>query len=229
MPAFNASPFGPAVPYLYAGVPAYLFGSWEQDRSPAQMYVTSVAVSSDVATLGVTIYGGSIPAVGSLISVQGTVTNGGAFNLTGQALTAVNIASNGVGSVSFALTAADLATTPDAGVAIVPQPEVPEALSGTTGPSVAVAMANSSFGGDLDRTVTAVCEFTTLPTAATISLQGSMFLDPAQFVTLGTIATVASGAVTANGLTVTEKWLFYRALPSGVTGTGEFTCKITGA
>ncbi len=229
MPAFNVSPFGSAVQLLYAGVPAYLFGSWAQDQSPTQMYVTSVAVSSDVATLGVTVHGGSIPDIGSLISVQGTVTGSGAFNVTAQALTAVNIAANGVGTVSFALTAANLVTTADAGAAIVPQPEVPEALSSATGASVAVAMANSSFGGDLDRTVTAVCEFTTLPTAATVSLQGSMFLDPAQFVTIGTIATVASGAVTANGLTVTEKWLFYRALPSGVTGTGEFTCKITGA
>ncbi|MGC9199534.1 MAG: hypothetical protein ACP5E5_11460 [Acidobacteriaceae bacterium] len=229
MPAFNSSPFGPAVQLLYAGVPAYLFGSWGQDHSPSQMYVTSVAVADDVATLGVTVYGGAIPAVGSLISVQGTQTSSGVFNVVGQELTAVEIAANGVGSVSFALTTANVASTPDAGVAIVPQPEVPEALSSSTGASVAVAMANSSFGGDLDRTVTAVCEFTALPTTATVSLQGSMFLDPAQFVTIGTIATVADGAVTANGVTVTEKWLFYRALPSGVTGSGEFTCKITGA
>lgn len=229
MSAFNKSPFAAAVRLLQSGVAAYLFGSWPQDKSPTQMYVTSVAVTADVATLGVTIYGGDIPAVGSLISVQGTQTDTGAFNVTNQALTAVNIASTGVGTVSFALTAATLATTADAGIAIVPQPETPEAIIDTTGASVAVAMPNNSQGGDLDRTVTAVCEFQTIPTAATVSLQGSMFLDDAQFVNIGTIATVAGGAVTANGITTIEKWLFYRALVSGVTGTGEFTCKIAGA
>lgn len=224
MPFFNKSPFAAAVKLLYAGVAEYLFGSWPQDVSPTKMYVTSVAIATNVATLGVTVYEGNIPAVGSLISVQGTQNAAGAFNVTNAVLTGVAIGSTGSGTVTFALTGADLATAAAAGISIVPQPEVPEAIA--AGASVAVAMSNNSFGGDLDRTVTAVCNFPTLPTAVTVELQGSMFLDDVQFVNLGVIATVAGSAVTVNGLTVVANWLFYRALVSGITGAGTITCKI---
>jgi hypothetical protein len=218
MTAYNKSPFAPQPKLLYAGVAEYLFGSWPQDKSPTQMYVTSVAIAADVATLGVTVFGGDIPAVGSLISVQGTQTSAGAANVTNAVLTGVAIASNGVGTVSFALTAGNQATTPDAGVAIVPQPIQMETI--VVEASVAVAMSNNSFGGDLDRTVTAQAIFGTLPTAVTIALQGAMFNEDAAFVTLGTIATVAAGAVTANGFTEIANYLFYRALVSGLTGAG---------
>ncbi len=234
MPAFNPAPFpfGPAPKLLYAGVAEYFFGSWPQDTSPTKMYVTSVAIASNVATLGVVVYEGNVPAVGSLISVQGTQVNS-EFNVTNAVLTAVSIPTTGstagTGTVSFALTGTNVSTTADAGMAIVPQPELSEAIAAQA--SVVVAMAQTSAGGDLDRTVTAVCEFPTLPTAVTVSLQGSMFNDPtgANFVTLGTIATVAAGAVTANGLTLSAKWLYYRALVSGLTGTGQMICRIAGA
>lgn len=224
MPAYNNSPFAAAVKLLYAGVAEYLFGSWRQDVSPTKFYVTSVAIAANVATVGVTIYEGEPPAVGSLISIQGTQNGTGEFNVTNAALTGVNLNSAGVGTVTFALVGANLATTADAGIAIVPQPIKLEAIA--AGASVAVAMSNNSFGGDLDRTVTAQAIFGTVPTAATVSLQGSMVNSDADFVTVGTIATVAGSAVTANGVTVVANWLFYRALVSGVTGAGTIAVLI---
>jgi hypothetical protein len=224
MTAYNKSPFAPQPKLLYAGVPEYLFGSWPQDKSPTQMYVTSVAVASDVATLGVTVFGGDPPAVGSLISVQGTQSAGGEFNVTNVALTGVTLNSAGVGTVTFALTAANLATTADAGVAIVPQPVTMEAIAAQA--SIPVAMSNNSFGGDLDRTVTAQAIFGTLPTAVTVSLQGAMFNEDSAYETVGTVATVAGSAVTANGLTVIAKYQFYRVLISGLTGTGTIAVPI---
>lgn len=218
MPAYNNSPFAPQPKLLYAGVAEYLFGSWPQDKSPTQLYVNQVTIAADVATLGVTVYGGDIPAVGSLISVQGTQSSAGAANVTNIALTAVSIASTGVGTVSYALTAANLAATADAGIAIVPQPIQMETIVAEA--SVAVAMSNNSFGGDLDRTVTAQAIFGTIPTAVTIALQGAMYNEDAAFVTLGTIATVAASATTANGFTEIANYLFYRALVSGLTGAG---------
>jgi hypothetical protein len=218
MPFYNKSPFAAAVKLLYAGVVEYLFGSWPQDKSPTQMYVTSVAITGDVATLGVIVYGGDIPAVGALLSVQGTQTGAGEFNVTNAPLTGVTIASNGVGTVTFALVEANVATTADAGIALAPQPVQMEAIA--AGASIAVAMSNNSYGGDLDRTVTAQALFGTLPTAVTILLQGAMFNEDAAFESVGTLATVAGSAVTANGLTVIANWLFYRALISGLTGTG---------
>jgi hypothetical protein len=221
---YNNTPFKAAVKLLYAGVAEWLRGYWPQDKSPTKMRVSSVAIASDVATLGVTVFEGDIPAQGSLISVQGTQTSGGEFNVANVALTAVNIASTGVGTVSFALADANVATTQDAGLAIVPQPVQMEAIA--NGASVPVAMSNNSFGGDLDRTVTAQAIFGTLPTAATIVLQGSMVDSDADYVTVGTIATVAGSEVTANGLTVVANWLFYRALTSGVTGAGTYAIAI---
>jgi len=224
MPAFNNSPFAAAIRLLYAGVAEYLWGSWPQDVSPTKFYVTSVAIAANVATLGVTIYEGDVPAVGSLISVQGTQNNVGAFNVTNVPLTAVALNSAGVGTVSFALVGANFGIAGDAGIAIVPQPVRTEAIA--AGASVPVAMSNNSFGGDLDRTVTAQAIFGSLPTAVTVELQGSMVNNDADFVTLGTIATVAASAVTANGLTVVANWLFYRALTSGITGAGTYAVVI---
>jgi hypothetical protein len=224
MPFFNKSPFAAAVKLLYAGVAEYLFGSWPQDKSPTQMYVTSVAITSNVATVGVTVYGGDPPAVGSLISIQGTQTSAGAFNVTNVALASVSLNSAGVGTVTFALTHANVATTPDAGISLVPQPVQTEAIA--EGASIPVAMSNNSFGGDLDRTVTAQAIFGTLPTAVTVELQGSMFNKDEDYVTIGTIATVAASAVTANGFTHVGNWLFYRALVSGLTGTGTLAVLI---
>jgi hypothetical protein len=224
MPAYNKSPFAAAVKLLYAGVVEYLFGSWPQDVSPTRMYVTSVAIAANVATLGVTVYEGNVPAVGSLISVQGTQQGGGEFNVTNAVLTSVTLNSAGVGTVTFALVGANLATAADAGIAVVPQPVQKEAIA--AGASVPVAMSNNSFGGDLDRTVTAMAVYGTIPTAVTVSLQGAMFNDDAQYTTLGVISTVAGSAITANGLTVVANYLFYRALVSGLTGAGTLAVQI---
>jgi len=224
MPNYNNTPFKAAVKMLYAGVAEWLRGFWPQGKSPTKMYVTSVAIAANVATLGVTIFEGDIPAVGSLISVQGTQSNGGEFNVSNVALTAVAIGANGSGTVTFALVGGNVGTTADAGLAIVPQPIQMEAIA--NGASVPVAMSNNSFGGDLDRTVTAQALFGTVPTAATVKLQGSMFDNDADYVDLGTIATVAASAVTANGLTVVANWLFYRVNTSGLNGAGTYAILI---
>jgi hypothetical protein len=224
MPAYNKSPFAAAIRLLYAGVAEYLFGSWRQDVSPTKFYVTSVAIAANVATVGVTIYEGDIPLVGSLISIQGTQNAAGAFNVANVALASVTLNSAGVGTVTFALVGADLATAAAAGIAIVPQPVQLEAIA--AGASVAVATPNNSYGGDLNRTVTAQAIFGTVPTGVTVSLQGSMVNIDADFVTVGTIATVAGSAVTANGVTVIANYLFYRALISGLTGAGTIAVLI---
>lgn len=224
MPFYNKSPFAAAVKLLYAGVAEYLFGSWPQDKSATQMYVTSVAIAANVATVGVTVYGGDPPAVGSLISIQGTQSNGAEFNVTNIALTAVSLNSAGVGTVTFALVGANVATTPDAGIALVPQPVQMEAIA--AGASIPVAMSKNSFGGDLDVTITAKAFFGTLPTAVTIALQGAMVNQDSDFTTLGTVATVAGSALTANGFTIAANYLFYRVLVSGLTGAGTMAVTI---
>jgi hypothetical protein len=110
------------------------------------MLVSNVALTSNVATLTVTIVEGNLPAVGSNITVNGTVTASGAFNVTLVALTAVSIsASTGQGTVSFALTHANVSSTADAGIAIVEQPIVFETVS-TNELSVVATLPDSQDG-----------------------------------------------------------------------------------
>ena len=136
MPAYITNPLDGIPPMLLPGVPGYSLGSFNADTPDAKLLVTSVAINgSNVATLGVQLIEGNIPAVGSLISVRGTQKAGGAFNVSNVALVSVTInAQTGAGTVTFALTHADVASTPDAGEAAVPVPEVAEAIaSGTKG------------------------------------------------------------------------------------------------
>ena len=104
MPPYLNQP-GDRVRALMPGTPEYLYGSWNQDTSITRMLVSSVKLAAGTATLGVAVVGGNIPAVGSLLSVTGTQTDGGVFNVTRAPLTGVTIdAVTGVGTVTFALT-----------------------------------------------------------------------------------------------------------------------------
>jgi hypothetical protein len=111
----------------------------------------------------------------------------------------------------------------DAGQAIVPQPEVAESIS--TVASVAVTPKQDSEMS-LNRTVTVQTNYTTVPTAHTLTLQGSMTNLDADYVSIGTAATVAASAVTLGFLSVVSSFLFYRVLPSGLSGTGKYVVKI---
>ena len=134
MPKYLVTPLDGIPPMLLPGIPGYSFGSFNPDLPTTRMQVTSVALTSNVATLSVVMVEGNIPAVGSLISVRGTQKAGGAFNVSNIALTGVSIvALTGIGTVTFALTHADVTSTPDAGAADVPVPEVAEAMTNSTG------------------------------------------------------------------------------------------------
>ena len=134
MPAYIVTPLDGIPPMLLPGIVGYSFGSFNPDLPTTRMQVTSVAITSNVATLTVQMVEGNIPAVGSLISVRGTQKAGGAFNVSNIALTGVSIvALTGIGTVTFALTHADVTSTPDAGAADVPVPEVAEAMTNSTG------------------------------------------------------------------------------------------------
>ena len=79
--------------------------------------MTLVALENNVASIGVTLQSGGpalnlSPRVGSKMGVKGTQTNGGLFNVDPAVVTAVTYdASTGVGTVSFTLEGADVATS----------------------------------------------------------------------------------------------------------------------
>src|SRR5260370_33326885 len=117
------------------------------------MQVTKVAITSNVATVNVTVREGNIPVAGGAgsgfggVTIQGTSQAGGAFNVTNATLTNVTIGkTTGIGTITFALTHADVAAIADAGQAYVSPDSIGEALA--TGSSQAFAI--QEIGADDD-------------------------------------------------------------------------------
>lgn len=136
-PAYSASPF--QIGYgLQPGIPAYSFGSSSFIVDNTNAFVTNVALTSNVATVTLKLRDGAIPVVGQLISIQGTQTASGAFNVTNVAITGVGgfaTGDNSVGTVTFALTHANVVSIVDAGQASAPPPETGDVLTPTVAAS----------------------------------------------------------------------------------------------
>jgi len=217
MTAYVNSPFAP-VKLAVKGQPVYLFGSLNFHQGDTVMLVNNVALTSNVATLTVQITAGEIPKVGSLISVQQTQSTTGLFNVSRAALTGVTIvAATGAGTVTFALTHADVGTAADTGSAIVEVPEVGE----TPAAVASIPCVFQAPDGDSQFTVTTAVTFSggVLPTAITVSLQEALHNVDSEYTTVGTAAIVAATAYTAGPIAKfsLERGYYYRFLVSGLT------------
>jgi hypothetical protein len=214
MPSYDNSPFKRPPAILIPGQSSYLFGSWKQNASPTQIQVASVAIAADVATVTGTIYGGDVPTVGSLISIRGTQTGGGTFNVTNATIVSVVFvaATSGV-TITFALASGNVATTADAGKALAPQPEVAENVVAGTASIACTVQQNETFlqGG---RQVSA-----TVLGTATLKLQGANFDQDSEYTDLGACTTGAVTQFTASN------FKFYRCMP---TASGTAVARIEG-
>lgn len=220
MPAYSQSPFD-AVTLLQSGKPEYVFGTFSDTVAPARMLISNVALTTNVATLTVTVVEGPIPAVGSLVTVKGCPTTSGTFNVTAVAIASVSInAVTGQGTITFALTHANVVSVASSGVAIAQTPEVAEAL--VNGASVAVCVPISNSELNQGRSIKAVVNFPSLPTTATVTIQEAISNKNSEFSDIGTVPVqvVSGGATTTPGqLTIVgTPGMFYRLNVSGVTG-----------
>jgi hypothetical protein len=123
------------------------------------------------------------------------------------------------------LTGANLGTTADSGLAIIPQPEVGDSLA--NGSSIPAASPFNDPRTDGARTYQAQVTFPTVPTACTVSLQISEVDIDSQYQTIGTVATVASGTVTqsmAEFTLTTARFLRFNV--SGLSGAGTIVAKL---
>lgn len=217
MTAYSASPNFQRKT-INAGIPAYSWGSFN-DRAPdTRMQVTSVAITSNVATLGVTLLEGSIPVVGQLVTVTGTqtATSGGApnFNVTNASITAVTgfttTPLNNTGTISFALSSSNISTTNDSGQAIAPPPELAEAMVNGSGQQF--AMPSMSGLTSNSRDVSWVIATPSAPSAFTANLQVADVDQDAEYTTIDT--TTATGLRIVTGVRAN----FIRINYSGVSG-----------
>lgn len=224
-----------------SGRPAYFYGSLNEEQQDMLAQVTSVACSSNVATLGVTIQQGNIPVAGNLIWVTGTTNASGAYNVSGVAIASVTAVSAALGTytLTYACTTADLSTVAAAGKAVVPVQEVAEAVAANT--SVAIYVPSQEPRDSGTRSITVSCTFPTIQAttgAATLkiytainnngSLPGDTGSEWTFMGTDGTIGTLAAGAATKSGLTTfttpAGRWFCVQA--TSVTGTNKAIVKM---
>jgi len=206
-------PYVTAPPYvtprrgITAGLPSYSFGSFPLGVQPARLAVTSVACTSNVITLGVKLLEGNIPTTANNITVTGTVAGGSTVNVTNTALTGVTITpSTGVGTITYALTLANLATTPDGGQVFVLATDIGETTAVAKGLQFALDPAGG-YG----------LTFVWGSTAATIALQLEGAIDDvdAQYAIIGTSQTTLTGSVVAQ---VPNNVRFVRVNTTAFTG-----------
>lgn len=228
MPQYSTSAFAPLPEVAIPAKPAYFFGTYPVDTDDTYLRITNVALTTDVATVTGTIYRGNIPSVGNLISIEGTTVSSGVFNVSGVTITGVTgTPATGVYTITFALTNANIASTAAAGMAIIPIAETSEAL--INGTSVAIYIPSNELRDLGQRSVTVATTFPSLPTAATVTLYTAISNtdNPLEWTSMGVVATVAGGAVTApataspNGGVATftsPAGRFVRLVVSGVTG-----------
>jgi hypothetical protein len=220
MPTYVNSPFSTAQ-LAQKGVPCYLFGKYNYKQANTKMLVSNVALTSNVATLTVQITAGEVPIVGALISVAQTQSTAGLFNVNRVPLASVTIdATTGAGTVTFALTHADVVSAADTGSAIVEVPEIGETPAAVK--SAACYISPSAM--DAEVTITTAVTFSTVPTAITVKLQKAERDVDSEYTTITGDAAVISASAYTTGPVVTYTLQgsgYYRFIGSGLTlGSG---------
>lgn len=145
MPAYSNDPTV-AVALALPGIPTYVWGSLNDRVSPTRMTISNIALTSNVATLTVQVIEGNVPVAGQLVTVRGTQQASGAFNVTAVAIASATInATTGAGTITFALTHADVVSHSDSGMATAPAIVQFESVT-TTESSAAVALPMAQDG-----------------------------------------------------------------------------------
>lgn len=222
-----------------SGKPAYFYGSLPTDTQDTLAQVTNVALTTNVASVTATIQQGNIPVVGNLISIQGTASTSGLFNVTNAVLTGVTgTASTGVYVFTFALTHANVSTAADNGKAYIPIAETSEAVAANQ--SVAIYVPSQE---PLDNGVRSITVATTFPTlqattgAATVTLYTSINnqsngiaagVAGSEWTSMGIVGTAAAGAQTVGPLVTktVPAGRFFCLVNSAVTGTNTIIAKM---
>lgn len=222
MPAYITAP--PAITPrrgLQEGIPGYsagigpaLFG-----QSDSRFAITSVAANGATATLTGALVEGPVPAVGGLITVQGTSAGGGVFNVTNAVITAVSLNALGVGTIQYAL-AQTVPQTNDGGRAIVPPTETFESLTAPTKFQQFAIPPAAGFSGESRQLVMGWRTVTT----ATIALQLEQADEDidAKYSIVGVSQTTLAGSLAA-----LVAGRFARVNVTAQTGNGSIVAKLT--
>ena len=225
MSAYINSPFQQPILAL-KGVGTYLWGSFDYRVGDSRLYVTNTALTSNVATVTVQLVQGPAPVVGAYISIINSTSTSGLFNVNRAIITATTVsATTGAGTITFALTNANVGSAADAGTVIVEPAEVGETIVNNTKSRACVYQAPDS---DSQETIPMAVTFPTLPTAVTATLQVAIKNEEAEYTNTSTVVTVAAGAYTVGPVVqaTLQRGYCYRIALTGLTGTGTVVAKL---
>jgi hypothetical protein len=230
MPAYVNSPF--QVPKLALnGVPCYLFGTLDYKVGDTRLFLISSSLTTNVATLIVQWMSGPLPLVGQYVSVISSTNGAGSFNVTRSVLTAVAInAITGIGTLTFALTHADIGSATDYGTVVVENAEVGDTL---TNNSFSQACVYQIPDGDSQFSLPLAVTFGgTIPSAVVVTLQQALRNPTAtvttEFTNTTTNVTVAASAYTSGPVVnaTLQRGYLYRLAVTGLTGGSTIVGKL---
>lgn len=235
MPQFINSPFQKSI-LLMKGVAAYFIGSFSQQVGNTKLYVTNVALTSNVATVTVQIINGPLPAVGNYISIINSASTTGLFNVNRAVITATTVSNiTGAGTISFALTHADVASAPDTGTVFVEPNEIGETVSGNyTSIPVLLQSPDGDSQSTLPLSVVAGAGITAMSATLQVAIkaQTNEWTAVLNLSTGGAVTVVKTGATTYTTGPVIEvpfeRGYLYRLAITGVTGSDLVIAKIGG-
>ena len=207
MSLYSNSAFGP--PYkniarLSTAIePNYLFGSRDYKTDSMLFRITNLALTANIATATVQIKSGGgalpvTPAVGAKMGVHGTTNASGAFNADPATVISSTVsATTGVGTITYAVTHADVVSAAANGDLVVQSAEVPDLVSSGSA-SVPIALVFTPDEDDNSRCLFAEAKwFGTLPSAAVVVLQVANVDDDARYYTVKNSQGLAAGASVA--------------------------------
>lgn len=228
MPAFINNPFQNPI-LVMKGVAAYLWGFFSQLNGNSRLALTNTALTSNVATVTVLLVQGPQPIVGSLISIINSTNTSGTFNVNRAVITAVTIDSiTGAGTITFALTHANITATADAGTVFVEPAEVGETISGSANSISCVFQAPE---GDSQFTVPMAVTGAAGITAMTATLQVALKNIDSEYTNTTTVVTKTGATTYTAGpvvMATLQRGYTYRIAITGVTGSGAVIGKIGG-
>lgn len=214
MPYFDATPSAKTLLVL-AGSKTYLLGSIAPDGG--RMQITSVAIAANIATVTVSSISGAYPLVGTLITIRGSQNGSGEFNVTNAVVTAVALDQTGAGTISFALTGANIGATPDIGtLSFFPQVTGEAAVNNSFTMAGALARPSGARGQD------AVFVQMSIPNPGVTALTGTIQVsnDYQNWTSTAYTLSIVGGAV-GNGFAYFETTAIYvRVALTGLAGTG---------
>jgi len=251
MPLYQTTPFKQQPKMLIQGTPEYVFGSLNDKTGPTLGFVIQTAGTAGTSTVLFQITSGNVPVAGSLVTIVGTSTSGGSFNVTNATVLSVSTTEQGLCTITFAGTGSGVLTA-DYGKVSIPQIEIGDQIStfGTTSASASVPVAGvvgaTTIGRSMSATVTLPTSSAANPstlTGVTVVIQASNVDRDDHYNTIGTIVTGGSAGNTydwqsgqgvptapSNVLSVGNvdllNFRFYRLQATVGTGTGAIVGSI---